>query len=180
MKVSGASNTFNYDSPWWKIKPPYNAAKPGFDMNQAKLNSYGTVPFKQLRLGMKVGSKVRWLTVNYQASSLYAAIADGKYRQTKRGRNGWLSLVSDSSLQQYCNQEGFNARKDNSNSRVRIGIIANNQNNCSSPDSRLGFGGRGSTCGTDDKNTCGNAATKSCGATNGDKNIKAFGYVFVR
>jgi len=180
MKTSGSKDTFNYDSNWWKTKTPYGAKYPAFDSNEAKLASYSSVPFKQLRLGMRVSGKYRWLVVNYSASSLYAAIADGKYRATKRGRVAWMSLVSGSSLQTLCNREGFNVSASGAHARVRIGIVGNQQNNCSSPDSRLGFGARGSTCGQDNNNTCGNVGRKNCSASGGDKNLKAFGYVFVR
>ena len=49
-----------------------------------------------------------------------------------------------------------------------MGIIGKEQ----FPDSRIAFGGGGSLF----KNACGNGASWS--AENGDKNIKAFGYIF--
>ena len=62
--------------------------------------------------------------------------------------------------------------------RVRIGIHSNQENNCSSPDSRIGFGGAGSACGQDNNNTCGNTAT--CSGDAGNRNTKVFGYVLAR
>lgn len=59
--------------------------------------------------------------------------------------------------------------------RVRIGIVGNNEDGCVSPDSALGLGI--DVPGLTD-NTAGNAA--QFGADNGDKNIKAFAYVFIR
>ena len=61
------------------------------------------------------------------------------------------------------------------NSKARIGILGNDQNSCSSPDSRIGFGTAGNH---DDTNTCGNEAVFS--ADNGDKHIKAMGYILVQ
>ena len=61
---------------------------------------------------------------------------------------------------------------------ARIGIIANQENNCNSPDSRVAFGGAGGHCGTDNKNSCGNEAR--CRGDNGDKSIKASGYIFAQ
>ena len=55
------------------------------------------------------------------------------------------------------------------------GIVANNQNVCSSCDSRIGFGTGGHF---DDYNTCGNQATH--GGGNGDQHIKAMGYILVQ
>ena len=60
--------------------------------------------------------------------------------------------------------------------RIRIGIIANQENDCNTPDSRIGIGGAGHYCGQDNSNSVGNTA--KCRPDNGDKNIKSFGYVF--
>ena len=59
-------------------------------------------------------------------------------------------------------------------SGVRIEIIADQEGDCNFPDSRIGFGGGGSEF----ENACENGASWS--AENGDKNIKAFGYIFVQ
>ena len=58
---------------------------------------------------------------------------------------------------------------------ARIGIISNNGNDCSTCDSRIGFGTGGLH---DDSNTCGNEAKYS--TDNGDKKIKAMGYILVQ
>ena len=77
------------------------------------------------------------------------------------------------SLQENCNREGFNAVcTANTPSNARIGIINNEQTDCSSCDSRIGFGIGGHP---DDSNTCGNEAKYN--PDNGDKNIKAMGYI---
>ena len=60
-------------------------------------------------------------------------------------------------------------------SKARIGIIANENNDCHSCDSRIGFG-RGEF--PDDLNTCGNAALHS--ADNGNMFIKSMGYILVQ
>ena len=60
-------------------------------------------------------------------------------------------------------------------SKARIGFLGNNENDCGTCDSRIGFG----TGGThDDSNTCGNEAVAE--ADNGDKHIKAMGYILVQ
>ena len=123
-----------------------------------------------------------------QASSLYDLIADGNYRATNLGRQKWKSLIGDSSLQRNCNKEGFNVKLTVSgysdfHARIRIGIIGNQENDCFSPDSYVGFGGppanKRNYCETQNViNTCGNSAT--CDPDNGLKEIKAMGYIFVR
>ena len=61
---------------------------------------------------------------------------------------------------------------------ARIGIIANEQNDCGTPDSRLGIGMGGAVCGIDGGSAAGNGS--GCGGDLGDYNIKSFGYVLVR
>ena len=79
-------------------------------------------------------------------------------------------------MQTYCNKEGFNAACSNSgHAKARIGILGNNENNCGSCDSRIGFGTGGQP---DDSNTCGNEAKS--GPDNGNKHIKAMGYILVQ
>ena len=125
---------------------------------------------------MKIGEQVTFIVINMKASSLYSLIAEGKYRSTSLGRDTWKKLFgSEASLQRYCNIEGFNVICGGSFfSKARIGIATNNQDHCNSCDSRIGFGTGGQY---DDSNTCGNEASIS--PDNGDKHIKAMGYILV-
>ena len=126
---------------------------------------------------MKIGQQINFIVINKQANSLYSLIADGQYRATSLGRNTWKTLIgSRASLQLNCNKEGFNAVGTNSGFfKARIGIIGNDQNHCDSCNSRIGFG----TGGTPDvSNTCGNEALHR--PDNGNRHIKAFGYILVQ
>ena len=92
-------------------------------------------------------------------------MADGQYRSTSLGRDKWKSVVGDdASLQLTCN-----IRKG---SMQRIAILANEDGDCHSCNSRIGFGTGGNH---DDSNTCGNIAKFD--ADNGDQLIKALGYI---
>ena len=126
---------------------------------------------------MKVGHQIRFTVINVHANSLHSLIADGKYRATLLGRNTWKTLIGpQASLQHNCNKEGFNAGcTDSRASRARIGFVANNQDACSSCDSRIGFGTAGYP---DDNDTCGNVAKHV--PDNGDKYIKTMGYILVQ
>ena len=126
---------------------------------------------------MKISGQLRFIVINKQANSLYSLIADGTYRATSLGRNEWKKLIgAEGSLQLNCNKEGFNAVGSLSDlSKARIGYIANNENHCDSCNSRIGFGTGGSP---NNSTTCGNAATHS--SDNGDRNIKAMGYILVQ
>ena len=127
---------------------------------------------------MRIGDQsVKFLVVSKTGTSLYSLIADGQHRPTSLGRDKWKTLIGPrASLQINCNKEGFNAvGVSNRHSKARIGIIANNGEDCSSPNSRIGFGTGGEG---DDTNTCGNEATYK--PDNGNKHIKTMGYIFVK
>ena len=120
---------------------------------------------------------MKFIVINKQANSLYSLIADGRYRATSLGRNIWKSLIgSQASLQRNCNKEGFNAVGANGLlSKARIGIIGNEQNDCNSCDSRIGFGTGGYP---NDSASSGNEAKYS--PDNGDKHIATMGYILVQ
>ena len=126
---------------------------------------------------MKIDQKVNFIVINHHSSSLFSLIADGQYRATSLGRDTWKTLIGpQASLQNNCNIEGFNAIGGSaSHSKARIGYIANEQNDCSSCDSRIGIGTGGYS---DDGNTCGNRASHN--PDNGVKSIKVMGYILMQ
>ena len=130
---------------------------------------------------MKVNDVTKWIVINHEASSLCNVIADGVFKTTTAGKNKWLSLMQYSRLQANCNKEGFNMDLPGYNlayMKVRIGIVANNENHCSSCDSCIGFGTSLRNCNGDvRKTTCGNVAI--CDMFY-NKNTPAFGYIFVQ
>jgi len=127
---------------------------------------------------MKIGQQINFIVINKHANSLYSLIADGQYRSTSLGRDTWKTLIgSQASLQRKCDKEGFNVVSGNpNNAKARIGILSNNENNCYNPDSRIGFGSGGYP---DDSNACGNDAAR-WSPDNGEKYIKAMGYILVQ
>ncbi|XP_074612355.1 putative skeletal organic matrix protein 5 [Acropora palmata] len=178
MKTDGTKKTFHYSSHFWSDRKVYNLAegKTGFEKQETKLPSYWETRFSKICLGMRSGSTTRFVVIRRSANSLYALIADGRYRALSLGRNKWKSLIgSQASLQRNCNKEGFNLLGGNRHSKARIGIVANQENNCLTCDSRIGFGTGGLY---DDSNTCGNQATHA--PDNGNKHIKAMGYILVQ
>ena len=80
-----------------------------------------------------------------------------------------------------CSKEGFNVQQDGNNphvlARARIGIIANNNNDCETPDYRIGFGTGGRH---DTDSSCGNDTPCMWDPDNGEKHIKAMGYILVQ
>ncbi|MCB9603945.1 MAG: hypothetical protein H6720_26800, partial [Sandaracinus sp.] len=141
------------------------------------------VDFTEVRVGMEdpIPGTVRYLTMPQAGTSLSSVIAPGTYVASTVGRDAWKALMVSGSLQANCNREGFNTQADTPAAawpRARIGIISNQEGNCSSPDSRIGIGTQGTACGQSDAISVGNAAF--CSADAGDRNISGFGYVFVR
>ena len=131
---------------------------------------------------MKLGDTTNWIKLNHTAESLHSVIADGVYKPTSFGRNMWKSLLDDSSLQTECSLEGFNSHANVTNvsnqAVVRIGIIADNKDNCVSCNSRLGVGGGGDRAGQE-VNPCGNEAVHK-ELDNGQKHLKAFCYILLQ
>jgi len=80
---------------------------------------------------------------------------------------------SQGSLQRNCNREGINVQTPKAS--ARIGIVANNQNDCQTCASWIAFGGMADQTG---QSACGNFATTM--PDNGDRQDALFGYVMVR
>ena len=177
-------STFTYDSPLWSNKESYAVEDglEGLTEKESKLASYWKTPFKKICLGMTVNGNSKWMMLNYQASSLYSVIADGQCRKTSAGREAWKSLIADSSLQPNCNEEGFDFSTGHDRGRIniRLGIIANNQDECQYSDSCIGFGiSYKAFSGKTSHITCDNIALCS-GNDNGEKRTAAFGYILVQ
>ena len=140
--------------------------------------TYWDTPLTKICLGMRIHGEenINFLVINKEAESLLSLIADGQYRPTSLGREKWKTLIgSRASLQQSCNREGFNVHCSwYDHSKARIGFVANNQIECNSCDSRIGFGTGGKPF---DSYTCGNVATSA--PDNGDQHISAMGYIFI-
>ena len=171
--------TFYFNSPLWSDRTAYNLARgqTGFDSQETKLPTYWNTPFLKICLCMRVGQQTNFFVMNRYANSLFSLIADGNYRASSLGRNMRKTLVgSRASLQLRCDKEGFNTVSTSSaNSKARIRILANNENDCRTADSRIGFGTGGRP---DDSNMCGNEAIHR--SDNGNQHIKAMGYVLVQ
>gem|GEM_PF-6140137 len=185
LKADGRSSRFNYDAAFWTNGNLYNTGQPGLDGREAKLQSFSAVPFNQTMLAMATSyssnanipyNNYRRMTVDGSGSSLLAKFSSNQFQSTSEGRNAWKGLLPNSSLQNNCNREGFN--NYHAGTRVRLGIVGNQENDCNSPDSRIGIGGRGSYCGQPLDHSVGNTAR--CSPDNGDRDIYAMGALFVR
>jgi len=173
MKLNGDNETFQYSSAYWTDSQVFNAASPDFDTTEAKLQSYNSVPFDEVLLVMKQTTEpitdVRHLVIETEAESMAALMAGG-HIETALGRDTWTGLLSTNLLPN-CNHEGLNNTLTSS-MQNRIGILGNNETDCTSCDSALGFG-----------NTISGhpwGSMPSCGGGQAGSATSANGWVFVR
>jgi hypothetical protein len=186
LKADGNQSTFRYDAVEWTNASVVNPTATALDRVEAKLASFSTVPFTAMRLGMVEGAaSVRYITIPLSASSLLALVGTtNTFTATGVAKSTWASLMLSPSLQANCNRQGVNVYGPFGDPwpRVRIGFLANEQNECSSPDSYIGIGISATLSSLSSLGgiapTVGNAAC--CSAANGDRATKAFGYLFVR
>jgi hypothetical protein len=171
VKVDGHKSTFNFDSPLWESTTTFHPELPDLDENEAKLHSYSTLPFSALLVGMHDLGGTRWTVLSLGGSSLRDLMATS-YHPSALGRDAWMKLPGGGSLQPFCNLEGVNANTPQA--RIRLGILANQQNDCTSCDSFIGFGGQYSQ----ENMACGNLAYKVPDA--GDRVDPDVGYVMAR
>ena len=159
--------TFSYNANLWSNYETFNVVggETGFDTEETKLPTYWSTPFSKICLGMKIpgDETTNFIVINQLADSLYSLIADGQYRATSLSRDMWKTLIGPQSpLQHNCNKEGFNAYTQSA--KARIGIVSNNENNCQTCDSFIGFG----TGWPPDNGPC------------GDRNTKVMGYILIK
>ena len=170
MKVDGGRTTFAYEAAYWTNDIEYPMS-PLYDAVEAKLRTFRTVAFTQMRIVFVTRTETHAVVLDIGAISCVALFNAGTFN-TSVSRGTWLGLVPGSALQDNCNAEGINIAPGGSfDARTRIGIVANEQPNCSSPNSRIGIGGG-------DPPAAGNIARWN--GIGGDRNISSFAYVFVR
>ena len=165
------------NSPHWTNEGVYNIENgiKSFYDEEAKFSAFDKVSFDDICFGMKVSADTRWLRfTGIEKNSLLSLFKDNTALYTTLDRSSWKGLMSSSSLQHNCRRQGFNV-KDSSNAlRIRIGYLANQENDCASCDSFIGIGPSGWSM------SCGNYATGSTSPDNGAQNTKAMCYILIK
>ena len=158
----------------WTNKEPYNlpGADSAFDLQETKCPVFWNAKLTRLCVGMRTNKFISWVTINHTASSLLAVFKGG-YQPTNLGRAKWFSLVPNPALQKYCNKEGFNFGRYKWQI-IRLGILGNQEEDCYTPDSFVGFGSS-----FDESISCGNYAGYN-NDNGGDRKTKSFGYILVQ
>lgn len=193
-KQDGRLSTWTYTSPLWTTSNTLNPTSFALDMTEAKLDAFNLFPVSTLRLGMEIigTSSINWLTLPIPgaASTLLSKMSSGNFIPTSVGRAAWKSLIGPtSSLQLNCNAEGLNNFQGYYNAvgagsitgEVRIGIVANQEADCASPDSAIGFGiySNEASPGVWCINTFVTVGDSpgTCNPDNGSANTVVFGYI---
>lgn len=187
LKADGTQPTFTYAAPIWTDTSTLHADSADLSHTEAKFAGFSSLPVTAVRIVMfdPTDAMTRSIVLNVSASSLRDLFATETYVATMAGRASWEALMASGSLQSNCNREGFNVQSvpAGMGSEVRIGILGNDQTDCSSPNSRIGVGGAGATgsaCNPTNAGsiTVGNEA--GCTADHGDRTTSGFAFVFVR
>ncbi len=202
LKADGNQNTFAYSSALWTNATLLNPTQPDLDATEAKLLSFMSMPFTEMLIGMKQNGVTRWASsvgMTFQGPitgpngvpSLSAFFVQTPVDTTSIGgpaeaaatRTQWLGLFENGYIQSGCNRWGGNVGSSNPGAwRLRLGVLGDEQTDCASPDSFIGFGfsfGQMGACsGFTFSTTVGNGA-RCMGAAN-DRDTRAMGYVFVR
>ena len=186
LKIDGTGNpampqTFSYEESIWTDSSTLNPSSTDMSRTEAKFLSFSTMPFTSM-LGMMSGATA--------TNQLVIPVGDPTSMQdlmaspvntvtTHLGRAAWVGLTNPTAMPQLnCNAEGINVWINSaSNPRQRIGLVTNNETDCSSPDSNTGFGGQNYECGENFGPSAGSAG----GACQmGGLDVLNFGYVFIR
>ena len=180
-------NSWQYTSPRWTDGNLLNTNSPDLNHTPAKLATWTLVPFTQVHLGMEpfVANNPdppapTYITLDQAAGSLFELFSADTYVATAATKANWSSLLPNAALQEGCDLEGFNnaAMGGNTTPRVRIGILSDNDGDCSSPNSVLGVGYSNlpGNCMGNPFSTVGNL---ECSANPPVKN-RGFAFIFVR
>jgi cysteine-rich repeat protein len=136
-----------YSNIKWTDSNTFVPANSDFDHKEAKLATWMLTPFTQIHLGMEpyvVNNQnppaPRYITIDAPAESLYSLFSPGEFVETSATRATWETLVDPPSLTENCNLEGINNTTGDTTPRVRLGILANTEDDCASPDSVIGVG----------------------------------------
>lgn len=213
LKIDGtqadhAQQSFSYDSALWTNTTTLNDTTADLSVMDAKFASFSTVPFTQVMGVMTAGNATpnppfaATNTITFTPAGTWASLQSLMQQPVNTvvlyGPNApanyvaqWTNLtVPAATPQVYCNWIGVNMESGNCGGfspsavgRVRIGLLTNQENDCCSPDSWVGFGGEYTApyCypttpwyGPSAGSAGGNAACSGGG------DVQNMGYVFVR
>ena len=186
LKANRNLNTFEYNSAYWTDSNLYPSTAltdtPDLSQSEYKGQAFTNLGFSELLLRFDTGGVIQNLPLTIATQTSMQTMFNGRFVATSVGRAAWKGLVPNSSLQWNCNREGINNVGIWGNIvGVRIGIVANEQSDCDSPDSALGISIYDNVGGPVISLFTGNVQSHgSASSDNGVQYIPSFAYVFVR
>ncbi|MBI2085324.1 MAG: hypothetical protein HYT71_02325 [Candidatus Aenigmarchaeota archaeon] len=136
MKTLSSSNTLKYSSNYWTTSNTLNPEDLTLAANSAKYKSFNTVSFQEIR-GCVTTSTSNCLSHTFGAQKTSAlSLFSGPFLQEGPTR-AQFDAVFSLTAQSNCGTRGFN---NDGSRKVRWGYLGNNENDCNSVDSVLGFG----------------------------------------
>jgi hypothetical protein len=187
LKVDGAasSSKFGYDNALWTNTMMLREDQANTSRIEAKFPSFSEVGFSKIRVVL-VETQAAEMTLDVTGTS-FMTLMRSPFVAVARPRQEWLNLVSGAVVQPNCNKSGINNFANDPYVRVRIGMVANQEADCATPDSFVGIGGgggAGSGCnlgpgGPFVPPSAGSVSGGTCNPTPGP-NHAAFAYVYVR
>ena len=140
MKTKSDSNALHYASGHWTAANTLNEGDLTLTASSAKYKSFNTVAFTTIR-GCVTNTTTNCLTHTFVSSKSSAlSLFSGPFLEegpVKANFDSAFSYSLDNWGQPNCGTRGFNI---GGSEPVRWGYIGNNEANCSSPDTSLGFG----------------------------------------
>eukprot|EP00794_Sanderia_malayensis_P017426 gene17426-19170_t len=150
LETNPSSTKFDYASLYWENEGKLNelgGMAVAFEGDDIKTSEYSNSKFKRWCVGMKIQN-----TATYRFTEIASPDHTKSFLElmknkatTNAHRSKWLRLMPESnwqSLQPHCNLEGFNKYSPTYSylRKTRFGILGNNEKDCRTPDSVLGFG----------------------------------------
>ncbi len=150
-KVDGSDPEWRYSSVRWTDSNLINSGNVNASRESAKYAGFLSLSFTSMRLITETNVLGNWEphSLNFSHNSMNQSlqqmfVGGGRIPIVGTTRASWRSLLPfDPQLQQFCDRIGFNNASDNGADRggIRIGALANENNDCNDAASWIGAGG---------------------------------------
>lgn len=177
MTEDNDPGTFAYGSQYWSSTALINETTTDPTLNQNMKNeAYNSLGFVEVRLDMTTAGNSHILSTTQ--SSALSLFTGGQLNVTYSRTDflNWINVANSNwNNQSNCNVRGFQISVDGGEAKCRYGITMNNENDCNTNDSAVGFG-----CFT--QFTTVPVRNISCGAFrwNSDVRYNRRGWIYVR
>lgn len=175
-----AGSKLDYDNAMWTDTTTFGTDSPDLASDkEAKLASFNGLAVTAVRVSLVANGITGGFSFASTGTSLRAIFAGGTAATTGVTRNQWVGAIEGSGLQPNCNNlQGFNLTGGNGYA-VRLGMLGNNEDfECNSTDSAIGFGLKSGTATVGASGAYGRVNIINNPVADGTN--PAFGYVFVR